>query len=326
MSCFIKSAAGKTIRYFAFIFFASILQPAIAMDYREEMRNLVREISEYSKNIKNGFIIIPQNGLDVAFSNDGKKVEKSYMDYIDGVGQESIIFGYPKDNLLTPKAMSEYLGWLCKIFKENGKQVLAIDYCSDKKSMDLSYSINMRNGFISFAASDRLLRTIPSYPESPYNSNAENIINISNAKNFLYLINGEKFSSKTNFINAVKNTDYDFVISDLFQNEEQFDSFEVAELKTKKNGGKRLAICYMSIGEAEDYRYYWNPKWKRNKPSWLSKENPSWNGNYKVKYWDKEWKSILFGNPDAYLDRILSAGFDGVYLDIIDAFEYFEAK
>jgi len=53
MSCFIKSAAGKTVRYFAFIFFASILQPAIVMDYREEMRNLVREISEYSKNIKN---------------------------------------------------------------------------------------------------------------------------------------------------------------------------------------------------------------------------------------------------------------------------------
>ena len=32
------------------------------------------------------------------------------------------------------------------------------------------------------------------------------------------------------------------------------------------------------------------------------------------------------GSPDAYLDRILAAGFDGVYLDIIDAFEYFEAK
>ena len=28
------------------------------------------------------------------------------------------------------------------------------------------------------------------------------------------------------------------------------------------------------------------------------------------------------GHPDAYLDRILAAGFDGVYLDIIDAFEY----
>ncbi|MCX5769013.1 MAG: hypothetical protein NTZ09_01885 [Candidatus Hydrogenedentes bacterium] len=34
----------------------------------------------------------------------------------------------------------------------------------------------------------------------------------------------------------------------------------------------------------------------------------------------------ILGGPDAYLDRIITAGFDGVYLDIIDAFEYFEEK
>ncbi len=322
-----KLCLRKIIRRVSAVFFAAaILQTVSATDYRAEMRNFVQEISEYSKNKKNGFIVIPQNGLELAVSKNSGNAEKAYINSVDGVGQESIIFGYNKDNVRTPKAASEYLASLCDIFKKHGKRILAIDYCSDKKFMDSSYEINMKQGYISFAASDRLLRTIPAYPESPYNSNAENIINISNAKNFLYLINGEKFSSKTDFINAVKNTDYDLVISDLFQNEEQFDSFEVAELKTKKNGGKRLTICYMSIGEAEDYRYYWNPKWKRNKPSWLSKENPSWNGNYKVKYWDKEWKSILFGNPNAYLDRIIAAGFDGVYLDIIDAFEYFEAK
>jgi len=43
-----------------------------------------------------------------------------------------------------------------------------------------------------------------------------------------------------------------------------------------------------------------------------------------VKYWDKEWQQIIYGTPGAYLDRILKAGFDGVYLDLVDAFEYFE--
>jgi cysteinyl-tRNA synthetase len=38
----------------------------------------------------------------------------------------------------------------------------------------------------------------------------------------------------------------------------------------------------------------------------------------------KEWQDIIFGDADGYLDRIMNAGFDGVYLDIIDAFEYFE--
>ncbi len=80
----------------------------------------------------------------------------------------------------------------------------------------------------------------------------------------------------------------------------------------------------MSIGEAEDYRYYWKSTWNSNPPSWVERENPDWEGNYKIRYWDPRWKAIISGNDDSYLKKILDAGFDGVYLDIIDAFEYFE--
>jgi cysteinyl-tRNA synthetase len=82
----------------------------------------------------------------------------------------------------------------------------------------------------------------------------------------------------------------------------------------------------MSIGEAENYRYYWQESWynKKDRPPWLLKENPYWEGNYKVQYWDPEWQAIIIGGEDSYLNKIIAAGFDGVYLDIIDAFEYFE--
>ena len=53
-------------------------------------------------------------------------------------------------------------------------------------------------------------------------------------------------------------------------------------------------------------------------------ENPEWEGNYKVKYWMDDWQAIIFGSSSSYLDKILAAGFDGVYLDIIEAFEHFE--
>jgi len=43
-----------------------------------------------------------------------------------------------------------------------------------------------------------------------------------------------------------------------------------------------------------------------------------------VQYWDTEWQEIIYGNSESYLKKIIDAGFDGVYLDIIDAFEYFE--
>lgn len=123
----------------------------------------------------------------------------------------------------------------------------------------------------------------------------------------------------------MSSTNYDLLIIDLFFNEQlAFTATEINQLKTKANGGKRLVISYMSIGEAENYRYYWQPDWSSNKPSWLDKENPDWAGNYKVNYWNQDWQSIIYGNDNSYLKRILNADFDGVYLDIIDAFEFYE--
>ena len=120
-------------------------------------------------------------------------------------------------------------------------------------------------------------------------------------------------------------TNYDLLIIDAyFSNDEMLTHEDVNHLKEKINGGKRLILSYLSIGEAENYRYYWQKEWDINPPSWLEEENPDWSGNYKVRYWDKEWREIIFGNPDAYLDKILKAGFDGVYLDLVDSFEYFE--
>ena len=87
-------------------------------------------------------------------------------------------------------------------------------------------------------------------------------------------------------------------------------------------------IAYISIGEAESYRFYWKKEWVEkadtNKltsdaPQWLGHTNPDWAGNYKIRYWDPDWRDN-FIKP--YLDRIIRQGFHGVYLDIIDGFEY----
>lgn len=105
-----------------------------------------------------------------------------------------------------------------------------------------------------------------------------------------------------------------------------FSRDDVALMQRKPDGERRIVLSYLSVGEAEDYRFYWKPEWSVKAPSWLEAENPDWEGNFKVRYWDPDWKRIIFGGPDAYLDRIIAAGFDGVYLDIIDAYWYFQEK
>ncbi len=78
-----------------------------------------------------------------------------------------------------------------------------------------------------------------------------------------------------------------------------------------------VTLAYFSIGEAEDYRFYWQSAWASLPPSWLGPENPDWPGNYKVRYWDEGWWTAAL---QPYLEAILAADFDGVYLDIVDAY------
>ena len=190
--------------------------------------------------------------------------------------------------------------------------------------MDNSYTWNVAHNFISFAANHRDLNNVPDYPAFPYRVNPAHVSVLQSAQNFLYLIDPGAFASRNAFLNAVKATNHDLLILDFFYDDTALTAAELTGLKAKANGGSRSAIAYMSIGEAEDYRFYWQAGWQPGAPAWIEAENPNWEGNYKVRYWDPGWQAIIFGTPGAYLDHIMAAGFDGVYLDIIDGYEYFE--
>lgn len=301
--------------------------PEDGIDYKQEMRDFVIGISQYSKSVKPGFIVIPQNGIELVTEN-GEKTGKphiAYLNAIDAVGQEDLFYGYDNDDKATPTDVTAYLKTFLVIPLNIGKTILVSDYCSTPSKMTNSYSENNKLNYISFAADHRELDNIPAFPDPIYNENSEVISRISEVMNFLYLINPVQYSSKDDFISAITSTNYDLLIMDLFFNDgTDFTSDEVDRLRNKANGGKRLVICYMSIGEAEDYRYYWQSKWTNGNPDWLGSENPEWEGNYKVKYWKKEWQDVIYGNDSSYLKKIINSNFNGVYLDIIDAFEYFE--
>lgn len=301
-------------------------EPATERNYRQDMRDFVQAIRAYAKGTKPSFIIIPQNGHELLTKNEEETetLALAYLEAIDGVGREDLFYGYDDDNAATPALEHNYMVTFTDIAEKSGVEVLVIDYCSTQSFVDDSYYQNAARGYISFAADQRELDNIPDYPENPYNVHASDVTSLREAKNFLYLINPGSFPSRDAFLHAVKETDYDIVIIDLFYEDAVLSASEVASLKTKANGGSHLMIAYMSIGEAEDYRYYWQREWETDPPSWLEEENPEWPANYRVQYWNKDWQNIIYGKDDSYLKKILDVGFDGVYLDIVDAFEYFE--
>ncbi|MEE9377296.1 MAG: MJ1477/TM1410 family putative glycoside hydrolase [Candidatus Lokiarchaeia archaeon] len=129
---------------------------------------------------------------------------------------------------------------------------------------------------------------------------------------------------------TVRNSKYDLIIMDYSSDGNETGEFSYSEVNDMKSTGdkKKFLISYVSIGEAENYRFYWEESWDANydgipdpgAPNWLDIENPDWEGNYKVKFWMIEWQQIIFN----YLDRIITAGFDGIYMDIIDAYEFYQ--
>jgi cysteinyl-tRNA synthetase len=316
---------------FAFLFGALLIsrcgvEPS-AVDYKQNMRDFVQSLSAYAKTRHPGFLIIPQNGPEI-MTNDGTETgvpDSAYLAAIDGAGREDLLYGYDEDNVATPSEERDLMLSFATLAEQHGVQVLVTDYCSTPSNVDDSYSRNAARGFTSFAADSRELDRIPSYPSEPYGVNNLDIVTLADAKNFLYLIAPDNiYGSKAEFISALAATQYDCFIIDAFFGAEILTSGDIAALKIKPAGGNRLVIAYLSIGEAEDYRFYWQQSWDSDPPSWLSSENPAWPGNYKVRYWDPGWQAIIYGGQDSYLDKILDAGFDGAYLDIIEAFEYFE--
>ncbi len=101
---------------------------------------------------------------------------------------------------------------------------------------------------------------------------------------------------------------------------------DVARLKKRPDGKPRLVVAYLSVGESEEFRYYWDANWKKSPPDWLGEENCAWPKAHRVRYWTAGWKNINIRAPDSYLRRIIAAGFDGVYLDRVDIYETFEKE
>jgi len=149
-------------------------------------------------------------------------------------------------------------------------------------------------------------------------------------RSFAYVLQAEGIgTSQHEAVQLLAKCGRDWIVIDTSFDSGKTGKWTADDIKAIRAGRPdRKVLAYLSIGEAEDYRSYFKREWDADRngrpdakaPPWLYDENPDWKGNYKVRYWHEAWQNVILKR----LDEIVQADFDGVYLDIVDAFEYFE--
>jgi cysteinyl-tRNA synthetase len=129
-------------------------------------------------------------------------------------------------------------------------------------------------------------------------------------------------------VDALADSDYELIVVEPVRSLEGAEEFDTAGMVSRLHGEGKLVLAYLDVGEAEDYRGYWGDDWiapsadEPGEPDFLITVDPDgWSGNYPVAFWDERWKEIVIGDQNSLVDMVLDDGFDGVYLDWIEAYQ-----
>ncbi|MFA9406868.1 MAG: cellulase family glycosylhydrolase [Anaerolineales bacterium] len=159
-------------------------------------------------------------------------------------------------------------------------------------------------------------------PSSYYRGNGETSIgnpDLGDVRTWLYLID-VNLDDET--VDQITSSSYDMVVLDYLPSEKENTDYPMDEVieHIQNASHPKLVLAYIDIGEAESYRTYWQDGWRVGDPAWIAGEDPDgWEGNFPVAYWDEAWRDIWLGE-NGYLQGIIVAGFDGVYLDWVEAY------
>jgi cysteinyl-tRNA synthetase len=310
----------KMIKYFSTAFFFTLLLLSCSKEKRSDkkgpkMQEFVIAISNYARAQNPKFIVIPQNGIELAFSDLAEEdgLNQEFMNAIDGFGIEELFYN------VTAISDNERLDMAREVVAT--KTIMVADYVESNANYTSAVQKCQAEGFISFPRKNGNY-DYKDIPTVVLNENSNNITTLDEAKNYLYLISDGGFSSKAAYLDALRASNYDVLLIDAFFEGAQLTKNEVTSLKIKQNGGKRLVIAYMNIGAAEKYRYYWKDKWKLHSPGWLKKKYDGYDDEIWVKFWKKDWEEIIYSGDNSYTQRILDAGFNGTYLDNVEAYYF----
>jgi len=142
---------------------------------------------------------------------------------------------------------------------------------------------------------------------------------LEDVEHWLYLID---VNLEMDTVENMVNSSHDMVVLDFIPSEANNTDYPMAQVveRLKNDDHPKLVLAYIDIGQAEDFRTYWDSAWEIGNPDWIVGGDPDgWEGNYPLAFWYDEWHEIWLGEGGT-LQAILDTGFDGIYLDWVEAY------
>ncbi len=305
------------------------------VDYREDMRTLIQNIANFGRRVNPNFILLTLNGADLLSKridgdDDQRVPAEVYLRSIDGIIQESLYYGNPSVNSETQKQDREAITKKLDIARKRGIRVLTLDYATKTKNISAAYSQSRKKGYIAYVAPAKgiELNDIAKYPKRPTKENPSSVTTLNEVKNFTYLLDTTAHGSQGKFAMKLHDNNYDMVVMEPFFRKNTPLSFDaVRTIKSKKLGAKRLVLAYVNVSMAEAFRFYWKSNWKEGRPSWIKAPKAGSADKYYVEFWRPEWQKVMYNSPKSYIYGLIrDLGYDGVVLDGVEAYRFFEGE
>lgn len=309
-------------------------------NHRQLMRDIVIALSDYCKKRNPRFIVLVRNGPGLLVKEtrewkwetmrDPDNTEKypkvgtlnrPYLKAIDGVLVDGLSYGVPDYGKPTDPDRVKVVAGIGEVLRREGRRLVAIDYCNAKAQVADAEAKAAKAGALSYLDRDGDKRLDRIAPGRPMHENPDPVHDLASARNYQPMLRSDRFATRSAWFEALAATNYDLLLLDTFWRETESLTFDqVRALRYKRLGADRLVLGTLPLALARDTRFYWKPEWKLGNPSFLAAPDPDDPAETIVNYWDDKWKELI----GKYMQGIVDLGVDGVLLDQVDAYLYFE--
>lgn len=239
-----------------------------------------------------------------------------YLDAIDGMIIDGLYWGNDRYGIATEHGAATPYRQAADVLKKAKRPVFSIEYAKDPKVVADIHKSATADKLISYVDQDgdMALASIPT--ERPWDENPAHVTMVSTARNWLPIFDGSKFPTRQAMIDALSHTSYDILAIDPFWRGEGFTFADVASLKTKPFGSRRMVLGRLPVGLASPKRWYWKKEWQGGPPAFLKQPMPENPNFWLVDYWSDDWKAII----GKYFTNMAAIGVDGFLIDAADAY------